>query len=297
MISRFLIAWCLLCVTLSISALTSGNVEVPNSPEGFDRQYQPLFSSWAKSDKRKLQASLQDFALPSTWFVETFGSDEGPEMAKLYSDQFEDFKTHISRNFQMAAEFGRSFAEKKYGSREAQMFLETKLNQTAEPKPTPKPPPDSLQPLPVMQKFSTESFVHVRDGNKQISAWMDSFVYIDGKFRFLGRGAYPFWDAARIRMADPCAKPGEQTGGKLTKKVEPEYPDEAKAQHIEGFVKARLTIATDGTVKAVEITDGPSALQAAARKAFAQWQYTPFMNCGKTVEMRSSMEHIKFSLP
>jgi TonB family protein len=124
---------------------------------------------------------------------------------------------------------------------------------------------------------------------------MDSYLYLDGGFRFLGRGAYPFWDAARVRLADPCAKPGEQTGGKLTARIEPEYPQSAREHNIEGNVTARLTIATDGTVSNVEITGGPPELVEAAVKAFQQWRYSPFMNCGKPVEMRSG-EHITFSL-
>ena len=50
------------------------------------------------------------------------------------------------------------------------------------------------------------------------------------------------------------------------------------------------------TVKEVEITGGDPSLLDAAKNAFLQWQYTPFMNCGQPVEMRS-MEHVKFSAP
>jgi TonB family protein len=255
-----------------------------------------LFSAWAKGDNRKLKQLIEEFAIPKQWFIETFGAEQGPELAKLYSEQFADFEMHISRSFGMAGFFGKQVAEKKFHTREGQLFMETALDTSGEqPKPTPKPPPPSVQPIPAIQKFSTQSRLRFRDQYQDLAGWMDSFLYIDGKFRFLGRGAYPFWDAAKVRLADPCAKPGEQTGGKLVKRVEPEYPQAAKDQHVEGVVAARLTIATDGSVKEVEITEGPEALVDAARHAFAQWQYTPFMNCGKPVEMRS-MEHVKFTL-
>jgi TonB family protein len=81
----------------------------------------------------------------------------------------------------------------------------------------------------------------------------------------------------------------------LTARIEPEYPQSAREHNIEGNVTARLTIATDGTVSNVEITGGPPELVDAAVKAFQQWRYKPFINCGKPVEMRS-MEHITFSL-
>ena len=268
---------------------------VPNSPVGFSQQYQPLFSAWSKKDKHKLDGLLDEFAIPKEWFVQTFGEDEGQEFATLYAEQFDDFKLHISRSFDMAATFGARYVQNKYRGSPAQLFVATQPNTTSQPNPAPKPAPESLQPLPPIQRFSTQSRVRVHDEEKDISSWMDSYIYLDGKFRFLGRGAYPFWDAARVRLADPCAKPGEQTGGKVVKRVQPEYPESAKEKRIEGTVSARLTIATDGTVKAVEVTNGPPELVDTATKAFQQWQYTPFMNCGKPVEMRS-IEHIKFAL-
>ena len=125
---------------------------------------------------------------------------------------------------------------------------------------------------------------------------MDSFVYLEGRFRFLGRGAYPFWDAANVRRADPCAKPGERTGGKLISRVEPVYPEEAKQKHVEGVVRAQLSIAKDGRVALVEVMSGDPLLTEAAKQAMMQWRFTPFMNCGQAVEMRS-IEHVSFTLP
>ena len=276
-------------------AIRATNLEVPNAPAGFDNEYQELFSAWSKKDNGKLDSLLADFAIPNTWFIQTFGPEKGQELAKLYSDQFDDFKQHVTRSFSMAAAFGMKYVQKKYGNAPAQLFIETALDTEVQPNPTPKPPPESLQPLPPIQRFSSQSRIRVRNEQQNVSSWMDSYLYIDGRFRFLGRGAYPFWDAARVRLADPCAKPGEQTGGKLVTRIEPEYPQTAKERKIEGSVTARLTIAADGTVSNVEITGGPPELVDPATKAFQQWHYTPFMNCGKPVEMRS-MEHITFSL-
>jgi TonB family protein len=78
--------------------------------------------------------------------------------------------------------------------------------------------------------------------------------------------------------------------------VAPNYPEEAKQKHIEGIVKARVTVAKDGSVKDVEIIEGDPLLVDAAKQAIMRWHYTPFMNCGQAVEMRS-MEHVKFALP
>ena len=101
----------------------------------------------------------------------------------------------------------------------------------------------------------------------------------------------------RPTFVGPIRAPNRaKTGGKLVKRVEPVYPESAREKHAEGLVTARLTVAKDGTVKEVEITGGDPSLLEAAKNAFLQWQYTPFMNCGQPVEMRS-IEHVKFSPP
>ena len=286
------------CFVTSTNAKDKHSDVIPDSARGFDAQYQSLFSAWSKGDKTKFESSVAEFAIPAKWFVDTFGPDTGSTLGAMYGEQFQDFQTHISRSFGMAAKVGMQFMQQSgfRGPWPSTLLIQTSLDRNVDPKPAPKPPPESIQPLPPIQHYSIQSLVRTQGPDQKLTSWMDSFVYIDGKFRFLGRGAYPFWDAARIRLADPFAKPGEQTGGKLIKRVEPEYPESAKDQRVEGCVKARLTIATDGTVKEVEITEGPPALVDAARAAFSQWQYTPFMNCGKPVEMRS-MEHVKFALP
>ncbi len=84
----------------------AGILSLPNSPAGYNQQYQALFSAWSKKDAKKLDRLLAEFAIPTDWFVQSFGDDEGREMAKLYSDQFDDFKLHINRNFGMATTFG-----------------------------------------------------------------------------------------------------------------------------------------------------------------------------------------------
>jgi hypothetical protein len=114
-------------------------------------------------------------------------------MAKPYSDQFADFKLHINRSFGMATTFGMKYVQNKYGGIPAQLFIETTLNTDVEPNPAPKVPPESLASLPPIQRFSEQSRVRVRNEEKNVSSWMDSYLYLEGRFRFLGRGAYPFW--------------------------------------------------------------------------------------------------------
>jgi hypothetical protein len=56
-----------------------------------------------------------------------------------------------------------------------------------------------------------------------------------------------------------------------------------------------LTFEKNGTVENVEIIEGDPLRVDAAKEAFLRWQYPPFMNCGRHLEM-GSFDHVKFSL-
>jgi len=60
---------------------------------------------------------------------------------------------------------------------------------------------------------------------------------------------------------------------KVLKRVEPDYPEDAKANGIQGLVLLEITIATDGSVKSVKVLRPLPPLDAAAVEAVKQWKY------------------------
>ena len=262
-------------ILISAVSLSAADRVIPDTPRGFEGQYQELFKACKKGDEPKIQELLAEFAIPSTWFADMFGPTQGPELEKQYLIQHKQF---ISLTLRKLRGFNRPDPS-----------VYTKLGQAVELKPPAAPPPQSVKQIPAAQDYE----IHYSTQGTERVSWMDNFIYVDGKFRFFGPGGYPFWDPPNIRLADPC---GGAPSGQLIHRVEPEYPDEARQKHIEGFVRMRVTVATDGSVKAIDIVDGDPLLVEAAKKAVMQWRYTPFMNCSKPVEMRS-MEHVKFPPP
>lgn len=73
----------------------------------------------------------------------------------------------------------------------------------------------------------------------------------------------------------------------LIKRVEPQYPAEARAKCIEGDVHVAVTIAPEGQVRSAKATSGPPALQDAAVQAVKQWKYEPYLLNGKKMEVRT----------
>jgi TonB family protein len=70
--------------------------------------------------------------------------------------------------------------------------------------------------------------------------------------------------------------------GQLISRVQPNYPQEAIDQNIEGTVKAHAAIGPDGAVEGVE-TNGPPVLAEAAAAAIRQWRYRPTLLNGQAI--------------
>ena len=83
---------------------------------------------------------------------------------------------------------------------------------------------------------------------------------------------------------------------RLIHRVDPEYPEAAAAQHIEGPVVLEVQVLTDGTVGNVKILSGDPLLAEAAVKAVKQWQYQPFTVAAGAGSNQMQVT-VRFSLP
>jgi TonB family protein len=88
----------------------------------------------------------------------------------------------------------------------------------------------------------------------------------------------------------------ETPGQWVVKRVEPEYPELARAERISGPVTLEAIVARDGSVKTLKTISGDPQLAAAARQAVSQWQFKPFTRQGKPAEFQTDVT-INFRLP
>jgi protein TonB len=110
-------------------------------------------------------------------------------------------------------------------------------------------------------------------------------------------------DLAAIRLPDNSVQPSLAVrmssgtiGGKLIKRVEPQYPEAAKARRIQGQVLLGARVGTDGAVKQVHLLKGNPFLGAAAIDAVKRWRYEPMKLNGAPVEMDTNVM-VEFKLP
>jgi len=75
----------------------------------------------------------------------------------------------------------------------------------------------------------------------------------------------------------------------LTHRVEPEYPEAARAQKLEGIVVLRVVIGRDGTVVSLVPLSGPDVLTHAAMDALRWWRFQPYQINGQPVTVETEL--------
>ena len=83
--------------------------------------------------------------------------------------------------------------------------------------------------------------------------------------------------------------------GMRLKKVDPVYPESARANGIQGQVTLHIIVGKDGHIQSLEVISGPDELKAAALDAVKQWIYKPYLLNGQPVAV-DSLVLINFNL-
>jgi TonB family protein len=89
--------------------------------------------------------------------------------------------------------------------------------------------------------------------------------------------------------------PGIMSGAAIHK-INPIYPPDAKAAHIQGSVVLNAIIGKDGSVENLQVISGPPALAGSAIDAVKQWKYDPYLLNGQPVEIETTIT-VNFTLP
>jgi TonB family protein len=120
----------------------------------------------------------------------------------------------------------------------------------------------------------------------------------------LGLGALGWWQWQRswseLETHAQAAGPGVRSSGetqvsfdtmqnRIVTKVEPVYPEAARAAGTEGLVVLDAVIAADGSVGRLRTVSGPSALVQSATEAVQGWKFEPYLYDGKPVAVETSI--------
>lgn len=81
----------------------------------------------------------------------------------------------------------------------------------------------------------------------------------------------------------------------LIRTIRPQYPSMARTARVEGAVRFTATVGRDGTVRRLDLLNGPEMLVDAAREACMQWVYRPAILDGAPIETTTIIE-VRFTL-
>jgi TonB family protein len=88
----------------------------------------------------------------------------------------------------------------------------------------------------------------------------------------------------------------EVAEGSLLQRVEPQYPEEARRQRIQGAVVLEVRIGRDGGIEEVKLVSGQPLLANAAMAAVKQWRFKPRLVKGQPVGMQTRVT-LNFRMP
>lgn len=248
----------------------------PESAEGLKSLLQDWFAAIKAGDTAKASQYLESFAIPNhqEWFAKTFGATEGGRLETKYTELQAKPLEWLERTAEREVK-----AEKC--SVELAVFDKSNSTQMRLPQAFLAA---MIQPTPLYHAVSR------KDADDKSPYFLGNFVYVDGGFRYIDLQVMQALGAAppmRVMIG------GSVQGAKLTHRVEPVYPQDAK---IKGTVVLHVIIATDGTMKEIQVVSGHPLLFQAALDAVKQWRYKPTLLNGEPVEVDSQIE-IEFSPP
>jgi TonB family protein len=96
-------------------------------------------------------------------------------------------------------------------------------------------------------------------------------------------------NATRVRVSSSVSQ------GLLLTKVQPQYPQDAKDQHIQGVVVLKVIVDKEGNVSNIQLISGHPQLAPAALEAVKQWKYRPYLLNGNPVEVDTQVQ-VNFTL-
>jgi protein TonB len=156
----------------------------------------------------------------------------------------------------------------------------------------PAPAPSGVSSTPVRSTTAPASSQPSGTGAPPVGGLV---VYEKGKVIFQ-TPPQPAEQPATGSPSQPITVPSKVADEYLLQRVEPEYPEPAREQHIQGPVVLEALVGKDGAVEKLSTVSGDSQLAAAAADAVRQWRFKPFLRNGSPEEFQTQIT-VSFRLP
>jgi TonB family protein len=172
--------------------------------------------------------------------------------------------------------------------------LNTKNDQSPPKTESPKNLLKSRQSSRLVASDSSSKGLVVFEGGKQVFPMraLQSQPFTDAEANREGKSGKP-----KSEDQETPVSIGEDVAeGHLLNRIEPEYPESAREQRLQGTVVLNINVGKDGNVHSLSRVAGDSQLALLAAKAVRQWKFAPLVRDGAPVSFESQVT-LSFALP
>jgi hypothetical protein len=196
-------------------------------------------------DQAAIGMELDSLGIPKAdkWFAARFDPRFAAQLPQDYAKSLSAYQSHISwvaTNFQKFSDFG------------------LKVEPLENPKPLADSGFESLLPKPIEGlKVENYRFTSTSSDPKHgPPSWVSSFVYVDGRLRFVG-GTYPFWAEGLTALRGPMSIPPAVIHGRTVQGIA--FRNDQKGAGIDAIVQLKVSVGRTGKVDHIKVLSGDEA--------------------------------------
>jgi len=277
---------------LAASPAAPLRMNLPDNPGGLEHLAKEIIKAEKDGDMARATALAQSMILPNpaAWYLQTFGpeiaNDEGAKYAasqkNLANEIVRFFFGAIQNHFTDvgAARYGESCDDNAGESAFGTLQLR-------------------LEPVPLYE-------LRLKSGNQFLRLFAIS--YADGGFRYVLAPRvpdhFPFVERKDTNVATEVTSRelpdnakrlrvgGTVQAARIVRRVQPEYPEVARNERLQGTVRLHAMIGKDGSISQLVVLHGYCSLAKSSIRAVSQWRYTPTLLLGQPVDVDTTIDVI-----
>lgn len=264
------------CVLVLSASFASAQQVFSDSSEGLQTQMIATIRMAVSGDQAAARSALDSLSIPdaSKWFAGHFELRFSAQLQADYTTSLSKFQSHIAWvavNFSKFEDFG----------------LRTEaLNN---PAPLQDAGFESLLPRPLNSikienyRISSTSL----DPKHGPPSWVSGFVYIDGRFRWVG-GTYPFWDEGLNSLRGPMSSAPAVINGRTVQGIA--FRKDQKGPGLDAVVQLKISIGRDGRVDHIKVLSGDEPFIQDAKSYVKATNFGPLPNIPQLANARREWE-------
>lgn len=248
------------CGQDATAAVVSGTPRATyeDSVLGLQSQMDELIRQIRGPEEKAFLAELDTLAIPNSreWLGAHFPAYAVGQLQNDYEKAFAGYRSHV---WWVMGNFGKDAA------------FRVRVEASELPKPVAEVGFEALLPRPDAS-MKVENY-RISPLSSKPPSWVSSFVYVDGRFRFVG-GTFPFWNERLTPLRGPMAIPVKTIGDLAVQGVPIEEVD-PKTPGVVAIVVMDINIGGDGRVHKCKVKSGEPPYVKQAEDYVRDWKFYP----------------------